>query len=244
MGRSALATKPVLISPPFKGTPESFAPDQVKARLGVELVAIPDGRYDEVWGVSTPPGGSGAHGGSTRRSVMVEPRGRTWSRPAGELDPGPAHRREPRGRLVVGTCMGWLPRGFPCLGLLAPERPGIPAACDGDMDWCSRCSPSSTRSTRPVSWARGGRRTRPGTRFISRTARLRLKWKDRRVERRLFACAGTPRSAAAPSPRSAIASGRRSPHQARSPHTLLLFTGKIIEVPEVPAARSEAAGRK
>ncbi|MFH1269286.1 MAG: hypothetical protein ABIK89_26455 [Planctomycetota bacterium] len=38
----------VLVSPPFKGTPESFAPEKVKERLGVELVAIPDGRYDEV----------------------------------------------------------------------------------------------------------------------------------------------------------------------------------------------------
>ena len=38
----------VLISPPFKGTPASFAPDQVKARLGVDLVPIADGRYDEL----------------------------------------------------------------------------------------------------------------------------------------------------------------------------------------------------
>jgi hypothetical protein len=38
----------VLVSPPFKGTPESFDADKVKERLGVELVAIPDERYDEV----------------------------------------------------------------------------------------------------------------------------------------------------------------------------------------------------
>jgi hypothetical protein len=38
----------VLVSPPFKGTPESYAPDKVKERLGVELVQIAEGRYDEV----------------------------------------------------------------------------------------------------------------------------------------------------------------------------------------------------
>ncbi|MBN2269135.1 MAG: hypothetical protein JXN61_00885, partial [Sedimentisphaerales bacterium] len=36
----------VLVSPPFKGTPESYAPEKVKQRLGVEMVPIADGRYD------------------------------------------------------------------------------------------------------------------------------------------------------------------------------------------------------
>ena len=36
--------------------------------------------------------------------------------------------------LCVGTCMGWLPRGFPCLGFSRLNDRGIPAACDGDMD--------------------------------------------------------------------------------------------------------------
>jgi hypothetical protein len=38
----------VLVSPPLKGTPASRTPAKVKQRLGVEMVAIPDGRYDEV----------------------------------------------------------------------------------------------------------------------------------------------------------------------------------------------------
>jgi hypothetical protein len=38
----------VLVSPPFKGTPESYTPEKVKQRLGVEMVAIAEGRYDEV----------------------------------------------------------------------------------------------------------------------------------------------------------------------------------------------------
>ncbi|HQH73617.1 MAG TPA: hypothetical protein PK360_16195, partial [bacterium] len=38
----------VLVSPPFKGTPESYAPELVKERLGVEIVQIADGRYDQI----------------------------------------------------------------------------------------------------------------------------------------------------------------------------------------------------
>ncbi len=36
--------------------------------------------------------------------------------------------------LAVGTCMGWLPRGFPCLGFTRLRDVGVPAACEGDMD--------------------------------------------------------------------------------------------------------------
>ena len=36
--------------------------------------------------------------------------------------------------LAIGTCMGWLPKGFPCLGFARLRDGGIPAACEGDMD--------------------------------------------------------------------------------------------------------------
>jgi hypothetical protein len=36
--------------------------------------------------------------------------------------------------LAIGTCMGWLPRGFPCLGFTRLRDRGVPAACEGDMD--------------------------------------------------------------------------------------------------------------
>jgi L-fucose isomerase-like protein len=36
--------------------------------------------------------------------------------------------------LAVGTCMGWLSKGFPCLGFARLRDRGIPAACEGDMD--------------------------------------------------------------------------------------------------------------
>jgi hypothetical protein len=36
--------------------------------------------------------------------------------------------------LAIGTCMGWLSRGFPCLGFARLRDRGVPAACEGDMD--------------------------------------------------------------------------------------------------------------
>jgi hypothetical protein len=42
--------------------------------------------------------------------------------------------RERAQGLAVGTCMGWLPKGFPCLGFSRLRDSGIPAACEGDMD--------------------------------------------------------------------------------------------------------------
>jgi hypothetical protein len=126
----------VLVSPPFKGTPESATPSQVKQRLGVEMVAIPDGRYDAVE--------------ATIDQAAAKARAERWIRQANQMieptrdDVVKAARAsltldqligEHRAcGLCVGTCMSWLPRGFPCLGFTELNDRGIPAACDGDMD--------------------------------------------------------------------------------------------------------------
>ncbi len=126
----------VLVSPPFKGTPASFTPAEVKQRLGVEMVAIPDGRYDAVMG--------------TVDLAAAEARAEKWMKNAGQIveptrdDVVKAARASlTLDRLIqehqacglcVGTCMSWLPRGFPCLGFTELNDRGIPAACDGDMD--------------------------------------------------------------------------------------------------------------
>jgi L-fucose isomerase-like protein len=126
----------VLVSPPFKGTPESAAPDQVKTRLGVELVPIPDGRYDEVLtGVDAAAAEAEAQRWIDGAERMVEPVREDVvkaARASLTLDQLILENRVQG--LCVGTCMGWLPRGFPCLGFSRLNDRGIPAACDGDMD--------------------------------------------------------------------------------------------------------------
>jgi hypothetical protein len=126
----------VLVSPPFKGTPASYAPDQVKKRLGVELVRIADGRYDEVMaGVDAAAAEKEAQRWLEEAEGVVEPTREDVvkaARASLTLDQLIAENRVQG--LCVGTCMGWLTRGFPCLGFSRLNDRGIPAACDGDMD--------------------------------------------------------------------------------------------------------------
>ncbi|MHC4180601.1 MAG: hypothetical protein ACYSWU_24140, partial [Planctomycetota bacterium] len=126
----------VLCSPPFKGTPASYAPDQVKKRLGVELVRIADGRYDEVLAkVDAARAEAEAQRWLDGAERIVEPAREDVlkaARASLTLDQLIAENRADG--LCVGTCMGWLPRGFPCLGFSRLNDRGIPAACDGDMD--------------------------------------------------------------------------------------------------------------
>jgi len=126
----------VLVSPPFKGTPEAFAPEEVKERLGVEMVRIADGRYDEVMaGVDDAAAEAVAKQWLDEAEGVVEPAREDVvkaARASLTLDRMVAENRV--NGLCVGTCMRWLPRGFPCLGFSRLNDRGIPAACDGDMD--------------------------------------------------------------------------------------------------------------
>ncbi|MFH1923338.1 MAG: hypothetical protein ABIP48_26035, partial [Planctomycetota bacterium] len=126
----------VLASPPFKGTPESYTPEKVKQRLGVEMVAIADGRYDEVMAnVDDSAAKAEAKRWLDEAEGMVEPNQEDVfkaARASLTLDRLIAENRIDG--LCVGTCMGWLSRGFPCLGFSRLNDRGIPAACDGDMD--------------------------------------------------------------------------------------------------------------
>ncbi len=126
----------VLASPPFKGTPESYTPEKVKERLGVEMVAIADGRYDEVMAnVDESVAKTGAKQWLDEAEGIIEPNQEDVlkaARASLTLDQMIAENRA--SGLCVGTCMGWLSRGFPCLGFSRLNDRGIPAACDGDMD--------------------------------------------------------------------------------------------------------------
>ncbi len=126
----------VLVSPPFKGTPESYSPEKVKQSLGVEMVPIVDGRYDEVMSdVDAAAAKVEAQRWLGEAAGMVEPNQADVDKAARAsltLDRLIAENRVDG--LCVGTCMSWLSRGFPCLGFSRLNDRGIPAACDGDMD--------------------------------------------------------------------------------------------------------------
>ena len=126
----------VLVSEPFKRTPEAYTPEKVKQRLGVEMVAIVDGRYDEVMAnVDERTAKAEAKQWLDEAKGIIEPNEEDVlkaARASLTLDQLIAENRVDG--LCVGTCMGWLSRGFPCLGFSRLNDRGIPAACDGDMD--------------------------------------------------------------------------------------------------------------
>jgi hypothetical protein len=126
----------VLISPPFKGTPASYAPDKVKATLGVDLVPIADGHYDEVLNrVDANVAQTEAQQWIEGAEQVVEPEPEDVVKAAkASLTLHQLIAQYQAHGLCVGTCMGWLPRGFPCLGFSRLNDGGIPAACDGDAD--------------------------------------------------------------------------------------------------------------
>jgi len=126
----------VLASPPFKGTPESYTPEKVKQQLGVQMVAIADGRYDEVMAtVDERTAKAEAKQWLDEAEGIIEPNQEDVLKAARAgltLDQLIAENHIDG--LCVGTCMRWLSRGFPCLGFSRLNDRGIPAACDGDMD--------------------------------------------------------------------------------------------------------------
>ena len=126
----------ILLFPPARGTAAAQSPDQVKERLGADVVGVEEKLFDE------------ALAAVEEEAVRAE--AEWWTKNAKEIiepdkeDIAKAARvsvalqrlmeRERAQGLAVGTCMGWLAKGFPCLGFARLRDGGIPAACEGDMD--------------------------------------------------------------------------------------------------------------
>jgi len=126
----------ILLFPPARGTAAAQSPDQVKKRLGADVVGVEEKLFNEMI--------------SAVEDEAVRAEAAWWTKNAKEIiepdkeDIAKAARvsvalqrlmeRERAQGLAVGTCMGWLAKGFPCLGFARLRDNGIPAACEGDMD--------------------------------------------------------------------------------------------------------------
>jgi len=122
--------------PPARGTKPACSPEEIKKRLGADIVAceLPD--FEEMLKVVD--------------EAAVRAEIDSWTKGAKEIleptkeDIEKAARvsvaldrlmeKEKADGLAIGTCMGWLPRGFPCLGFTRLRDRGVPAAGEGDMD--------------------------------------------------------------------------------------------------------------
>lgn len=227
----------VLVSPPFKGTPASHSPELVKERLGVEMVAIPDGRYDAAM--------------ASVDAAAAEKRADQWMREAAQIiepsreDVVKAARAsltldqlvgENRAAgLCVGTCMGWLPRGFPCLGFTRLNDRGIPAACDGDMDCLLTMLMLQYALDRPgfLGNAAGVDTSRNAFHLSHCSAPLKMEGPDGPAAPYWLRRHAEVRGGAVPEVHYRVGQTLTFTKLIHL-KTLLVFTGKIIDVPPVP----------
>ena len=126
----------VLVFAPLRGTPPACKPEEIKSRLGVDVVAIGQARFDEILQAVDPDKAKAeAEEWIQNAKQMLEPTREDVMKAARvSLALKQLVEEEKAQALAVGTCMGWLARGFPCLGFTRLRDCGIPASCEGDMD--------------------------------------------------------------------------------------------------------------
>ena len=126
----------ILLFPPVRGTAPAQSPDEVKKRLGADVVAVEEKAFDEmIAAVQDEAVRAEADEWTKNAKEIVEPNKDDISKAARvSVAIQRLMEKERAQGLAVGTCMGWLSKGFPCLGFARLRDRGIPAACEGDMD--------------------------------------------------------------------------------------------------------------
>jgi hypothetical protein len=126
----------VIVFLPLRGTPPACSPEEIKKRLGVDVVVVPQQRFDELLEAVDPEKAQAeAERWIREAKQLVEPTREDVLKAARvSLALERLIDEEKAQALAVGTCMGWLARGFPCLGFTRLRDRGIPASCEGDMD--------------------------------------------------------------------------------------------------------------
>jgi hypothetical protein len=126
----------ILLFPPARGTKPAQSPEEIKKRLGADVVAVEEKAFDEMISAVDDKAVRVEAGRWTKNAKeIIEPDEEDISK-AARVSVALQHllERERAQGLAIGTCMGWLPKGFPCLGFARLRDGGIPAACEGDMD--------------------------------------------------------------------------------------------------------------
>jgi hypothetical protein len=126
----------ILLFPPARGTAAAQSPDQVKKRLGADVVAVEEEAFDEMISAADDKAVREEIENWTKNAKEIIEPNKEDIRKAARISvalQGLMERERAQG-LAVGTCMGWLSKGFPCLGFARLRDNGIPAACEGDMD--------------------------------------------------------------------------------------------------------------
>ena len=126
----------ILLFPPARGTAAAQSPDKVKERLGADVVAIEEKTFDEMISAADDNAVRAEINSWTNNARKIIEPNKKDIRMAARVSVALQNLMEQQRAdgLAVGTCMGWLSKGFPCLGFARLRDKGIPAACEGDMD--------------------------------------------------------------------------------------------------------------
>ncbi|MCL4203173.1 MAG: hypothetical protein KJ000_11785 [Pirellulaceae bacterium] len=126
----------ILVFLPLRGTAPACSPEEIAKRFGTEVVIVPQERYDQLLEAVDPEKAKAeAKAWSEGASKTIEPTEEdVWQAARVSIALQQLMEEEKANGLAVGTCMGWLKRGFPCLGFTRLRDAGIPASCEGDMD--------------------------------------------------------------------------------------------------------------
>lgn len=126
----------ILLFPPARGTAAAQSPDEVKKHLGAEVVAVDEKTFSEMISAADDQAvRAEAARWTDEAKAILEPDSEDIIKAArvSVALQNLVNQEQAQG-LAIGTCMGWLPKGFPCLGFTRLRDAGIPAACEGDMD--------------------------------------------------------------------------------------------------------------
>jgi len=126
----------IILFPPVRGTEPAQSPHQVKKRLGADVVAVEEETFSEMISAANENNVRAEIDRWTKNaSEIIEPNKEDISKAARVSVALQRLMQQQRADgLAIGTCMGWLAKGFPCLGFARLRDRGIPAACEGDMD--------------------------------------------------------------------------------------------------------------
>lgn len=126
----------ILLFPPARGTKAACSPDEIKRCLGADVVVCELKEWEEVLAAADAEAVKAEIDAWTKGAkAILEPTKEDIEKAARvsvALDN--LISRKQADALAIGTCMGWLPQGFPCLGFARLRDRGVPAACEGDMD--------------------------------------------------------------------------------------------------------------
>ncbi len=126
----------ILLFPPAQGTARATSPDEVKKRLGADVVAVDEKVFGDLIAAADEKAVKDEATRWTQGAKAIYESTEDDITKAARVSVALQNlmKQEQAHGLAIGTCMGWLSKGFPCLGFTRLRDSGIPAACEGDMD--------------------------------------------------------------------------------------------------------------